>query len=406
MTEILRGVVAVFVGIISLFATFINFSPEKTIPPEIPEREGALQERRAEEEKKDERATKAPETEKQITAEKNNFPAEERISPAEVLTETAPGQNSSAEIIPVDLKPEFIDLIITIPPIAKEEVFSVAKVNTLARDALVNIICTTRQSGILQPITGSGTIIDPRGVILTNAHIAQYYLLKDYIAEDFLDCNIRTGSPARNAYKAELLYISPAWVGENYQKIAESNPKGTGENDFALLLIKEGAQAKTPLPASFSYVSPDIRDNKPEVGESLIVAGYPAGFLGGQTIVKELYAVSTVAQVMNVFTFKENTLDLFSVGGNIAAQKGSSGGSVVSLGGRLSGIVVTASEAKETESRDLRAITLSHINKSLEKETGADLNGYLFGHLEEKARQFNELFSPGLSFLLEEALSQ
>ena len=66
-------------------------------------------------------------------------------------------------------------------------------VNSAARAALVNILCTSR--GSVRPISGSGVIIDSRGVILTNAHVAQYVLLAENPAIN-LSCVIRTGSPA------------------------------------------------------------------------------------------------------------------------------------------------------------------------------------------------------------------
>jgi len=309
-----------------------------------------------------------------------------------------------ADVITIESDSEFVDLVVTIPPVV-ESTLSSSEINLKARASLVNIICTTKQGGILQPITGSGMIMDKRGVIVTNAHIAQYYLLKDYITEGFLDCTIRTGSPAINTYKAELLFISPSWVKENYQKIALSNPKGTGENDFALLLINDVTKPGETLPTEFPYVAPDIRGVKPEIRDSVIVAGYPAGFLGSTAIQKDLYAVTTFTEVMDVFTFIESTLDLFSIGGSIAAQKGSSGGGVISTEGRLLGVVVTASDATQTDDRDLRAITLSHINNSLKRDTGVDLNDYLFGDLSGKARQFDEILSPTLTALLESALN-
>jgi len=65
---------------------------------------------------------------------------------------------------------------------------------------------------------------------------------------------------------------------------------------------------------------------------------------------------------------------------------------------------VTASEGTQTDDRDLRAITLSHINKSLEEQAGVDLNGYLFGGLLGKSVQFRTLIAPLLTTLLENAL--
>jgi hypothetical protein len=103
-------------------------------------------------------------------------------------------------------------------------------INEETRKALVNILCTTKFGGSLKPITASGIIIDEKGVILTNAHIAQYFLLKDYQTKNFLECVIRQGSPAKPLYRAQLLYIPSLWVEDNAASIKLQEPKGTGEN--------------------------------------------------------------------------------------------------------------------------------------------------------------------------------
>jgi hypothetical protein len=48
----------------------------------------------------------------------------------------------------------------------------------LLRGAIVNIICI--QGGGLRGSSGSGVIVDPRGIILTVAHVGQNFLLRDY----------------------------------------------------------------------------------------------------------------------------------------------------------------------------------------------------------------------------------
>src|SRR6185436_12542444 len=78
-------------------------------------------------------------------------------------------------------------------------------IDPAVRSALVNILCMP-QGGSLRPISGSGVIIDPRGVILTNAHVAQYVLLSES-PQINLTCSIRTGSPASPRWKAVVLYI-------------------------------------------------------------------------------------------------------------------------------------------------------------------------------------------------------
>ena len=64
------------------------------------------------------------------------------------------------------------------PPIADARPASLAPeiLNEKSRSALVNILCEA--TAPLRSTSGSGVIIDSRGVILTNAHIAQLFLFE------------------------------------------------------------------------------------------------------------------------------------------------------------------------------------------------------------------------------------
>lgn len=249
-------------------------------------------------------------------------------------------------------------------------------VNENARKALVNILCTTDSSGPLSPITGSGVIISNDGVILTNAHIAQYFLLRDFNNQkDFVTCTIRTGNPAYPTYTAELVYISPQWIAEHKNDITLESPKGTGEYDYAFLRIN-GRIDGSLLPQTFPFIAPNTTEYT-EVGTQAVIASYPAGFLGGQTIVQSLYQSSAVISISDRYTFGENTVDLISLGGSIVAQKGSSGGAVVDAQSTLLGIISTSSDGDTTQSRNLRAITIAYINRSLVASTGISISSLL-----------------------------
>jgi len=281
---------------------------------------------------------------------------------------------------------------------------SFSDINISTREAVVNIFCTTKGGGPFNPTSGSGVIIDERGVILTNAHIAQYFLLKDYPSKDFVDCIIRTGSPAQARFRASLLFIPTIWVETNAEKIAQQNPRSNGENDFALLLIKESVRTDSQLPSTFSSVNPILDETVVNENESVLLAGYPAGFLGGIAIQKNLYITSTITDIEKVFTFKENTLDLFSLGGNIIAQQGVSGGAVINKENGLIGIFVTSSDGETTDERDLRAITLSHINRSLILNSEMTLEELLAGDLLQKTLDFSANTAPALTKLLVDVL--
>lgn len=239
------------------------------------------------------------------------------------------------------------------------------EVNTNTRKAIVNILCSTANGGPFRPISGSGVVIDPRGVILTNAHIGQYFLLRDYPAKNSTECIIRTGTPARPAYRATLMYLPPAWIEDNADQIISEQGLGTGENDYAFLRITEPTDPNGTLPFSYPYVA--MTGTTPDTGDGILIAGYPAGFLDGITIEKSLYATSAFSAVGQLYSFnKTSSVDVVSVGNTVVTQGGASGGAVVRThDGKLTGIVATATAGTTTSSRDLRAITLSHIDRSL-----------------------------------------
>lgn len=354
-----------------------------------------------------------------------NLENEARIKEAPIETESRADKNIPAtaakttnDLLPV--KKESAPLVSqqptetqinTTPPLPS--LVPLEELNIKTRQALVNILCTTKWSGPFSPITGSGIVIDHKGVILTNAHVAQYYLLKDYLTKDFLDCVIRTGSPASPAYKAELIFISPSWIKNNYKNITSTDPQGTGENDLALLLIKNSVDSSKTLPANFPFIAPDYDERSVAVKTPVLLAGYPAGFLGGIAIQKDLWLVSTLASILEIFTYSKEpsyNIDVFSIGGSVVAQKGSSGGATVSQkSGKLLGIIVTSTDASDTSGRDLRAISIAHISRVLGAELGFNLSDFLSANrneIEAVSQSFQEVVAPSLTKILTDELDK
>lgn len=288
------------------------------------------------------------------------------------------------------------------PPVLQ---LSSEELNTLARASLVNILCTTRGGGSFNPISGSGVIVDSRGIILTNAHVAQYFLLRDYPAPGNVECVVRTGSPAQPRYIARLLYLPPAWIAVNAPKIKDAAPTGTGENDYAFLLITGAVNPQNPLPSSYPALPMSSRD--PSTGEAMLVAGYPAGFLGGIAISTSLYSSAAMTAVGQLYTFNDKTLvDLFSLGGTVVSQSGSSGGAAVSTDGKLRGVIVTELLADTTEGRDLRALSLAHIDRSLKAAGEGGIVTLLSKDAEKISADFNAKVAPAETQALVEALTK
>ncbi len=275
----------------------------------------------------------------------------------------------------------------------------------MARGALVNILCTTLSGGSFNPISGSGVVVDSRGVILTNAHVAQYFLLRDYPTTNSIDCVVRTGSPAQPRYRAELLYLPPTWVVANAAQIKKDTPTGTGEFDYAFLRITGSTNPQGTIPSSFAALPMESGD--PYVQQRILLAAYPAGFLGGIAISLNLYPTSALATVGDVYTFGgETNIDLFSLGGTVVAQTGSSGGAAVSAQGKLIGLIATEVPGATTAERDLRAITMAHIDRSLRAAGQGGILTLLSRDVVQFAAEFNAATAPIETRLLLDALTK
>ncbi len=263
-----------------------------------------------------------------------------------------------------------------------------SQVNDMARAAAVNILCTTRGGGYLNPISGSGVLISGAGVVLTNAHVGQYLLLRDYLVPGNVDCVVRTGSPATPKYHAQLLYLPPAWVDANASQITSDTELGTGENDYAFLLITSTTDPNGTLPAHFPYLPLTL--DEPVQGLPMMIASYPAGYLQGITIEMSLYISTAISTVEQIYAFDDRGYpDVVSVGGTVVSQAGSSGGGIVRMqDGALQAIVATASAGDSTATRELHGITLAYINRSLNEAGLGGLIPLLKGDLKQKAADF------------------
>ena len=266
-----------------------------------------------------------------------------------------------------------------------------APINERTRLAVVNIVCQRREGRKIHTTTGSGVIIDPRGIVLTNAHVADLFLLEGERKAGNPVCNIRTGNPAVVSYSAELLFIPRHWVEAFAPDPADPEPRGTGEEDFALLRITEPTLAQTERSTTtFPFIPFDTARGAVRAKDPVLVGGYPALAPSVSAIRSNLYLVSTLSTITELFTLDGKNMDLITVAGNIASAQGSSGGAVVNAEGNLVGIVVASSRALLSLERELRALSLNHISRRIEVQTGKTLEAFLAEDIEIIATEFNE----------------
>ncbi|MDD5318491.1 MAG: serine protease [Candidatus Pacebacteria bacterium] len=269
----------------------------------------------------------------------------------------------------------------------------------------VNIICTRKTSAVVATFTGSGVFLDSDGHILTNAHVGQYLLLEGKIPGSAVECKIRTGSPAVTISSSpSLIYVSPEWIQQNYKYLNDPGQGlETGENDFAILSVFSNNSSKNifssenssspysfiPLPASSTGFEKYFT---PSSGQAVTIMGYP---VNNQSIQSLMSSLPETQEKLTLSSVLDSTI-LKTEPGSIG-QIGLSGSPIATVDG-LVGIVTSILSSTDPNKNYIQGITLAHINNSLIKNTGQDLQAYLKNSSAQTT--FANQTEPGLASLL------
>jgi S1-C subfamily serine protease len=302
----------------------------------------------------------------------------------------------------------FLVVVLLLGVLLPSSSFAASKTTVLSdplADATVNLYCRIKLGGNTYGSTGSGVFVGDKGVILTNAHVAQYFLLSEGKSKGKANCSVRTGSPAKAQYEAKLLYISPGWLEAYRTAVKNKTPNvGTGEQDFALLYVTKAKRGK--LPASFPSLSYSdiLKFAEVKEGDDVTVAGYPAGNLTFEDIEKRLKRVTAESTITGIRSFTRPFTDILVVGPSVAGQTGVSGGPVVDDDKNIVGIVTTLGSDKEKGLKSVRAISTSYIDRTVRAHTGLSFKELFTGDLALRASTTSAAITSEMRKTLETAI--
>lgn len=406
MPFIIRIIIQRGLALFFSFLAFIGIAPEARIPTSeeaivmAEERTEIVETLLSEEDKKNIPLTHNYNLDEIINDAEKSLLQESKTSP---LTETSTTKTLQEKLSEINLPnqniaPEKIEIILPqklSEEIKNEEVVSDSSSNI--EDVLVNIICLQKEGNLINAHTGSGIIISPKGLVITNAHVALPFLIEQSEGKNKMDCVLYKENIPTFGYKAELIYISEEWVKENAEIISALNPKGTGENDYALLYINKNTNPALSVPRNFSYKNINTKKDYVGIGDEVLVAGFPGA---PKTLIDLNHAVNLkqdIVKIYDVYTFMKNSVDVFSTEITEVAAKGASGGGVFK-NNELVGLIVTTS-GPPNNSR-INALTTDYINRDLISDYGLSFGEVINSNYTNLADTFEKNLLSELSELV------
>lgn len=258
----------------------------------------------------------------------------------------------------------------------------------------VNILCLRQVGNRISLTNGSGVLISDKGVVLTNSHVAQYFLLKDAGYE----CSIRRENIPLYGFTAKPLYISENWIENNSKQITNTTPTGTGKYDYALLYITGSTNPVIPLP-SFPSLKINTTSKFLDKGDTITVAGYPGKITYSLEVAKNAELLSDKVSIKDIFTLGNNTVDVVATSDTNVAQRGSSGGGAFK-NNELGGIIVSTNQGSSASKFVVNILTLDYINREIKNETGKSLSSFLSGDLMKQVTDFEIVAKPLVELLM------
>lgn len=215
--------------------------------------------------------------------------------------------------------------------------------------SVIQVLCHSRE----ELFTASGVIVNDRGLVLTNGHVAQ--IVADTGPKN---CQARHGNPAERFAGLEVAYIADITL-----KIPETE---VPQRDLAFLRLVEPESLFSVAPVSVALL---------ERGEHVLTLGYPSEFLqsiitsANSNLVFSALAVGGYADVDDNLSTAEGYVFI----GGIILQQGSSGTAIFTRRGEVAALMFATTKGATTADRKGIALTTPYMDKVLRLETGQGL---------------------------------
>ena len=222
--------------------------------------------------------------------------------------------------------------------------------------SVIQIFCATQD----QYFSASGVIVNERGLVITNAHVAE---IVAKVGESH--CQARHGNPA-----SSFAGLTSVFIANTSAKIDDTE---VPQHDFAFFKMVHPSE-------SFTTATPTVAVARP--GDLFLTLGYPSEFLesisatNNANLVFSLLTVHDLADIDNDPTTAEGYL----FHGGIALQQGSSGTPLFTRSGEVAGLIFATTKATTTAERDGVALMTPYIDRELKKETGQGLVEFIQSH--------------------------
>ncbi len=223
--------------------------------------------------------------------------------------------------------------------------------------SVVQLIVTNkgRHGHLVPKWAGSGTIISPNGLILTNCHVALPKAMWDDSTWDYdrlvVALTIRSDQPPQPTYLAEVVQYDP-------------------DLDLAVVQVSHRLDGSPVDTATLNLPSAPLGDSDSlEIGDALYIFGYPS--IGGETITLTTGTVSGFSSEKGVKGRAWIKTDATIAGGN-------SGGTAVNEQGELVGIPTQGGSGSGDEVVDCRFIADTNGDGVIdEQDTCVPMGGFI-----------------------------